>query len=134
MFHKLNTLKMEIYKIANRQQLRFSTTKGILSVEQLWNLSSTDLSNCVKAVKKILKKSDDDELSFLDDSQVVDKENQLRFDILKDIYLTKKKEAEELRDAASAKQHNQKILALIAEKQEEGLRGKSIDELQALLK
>ena len=65
---------------------------------------------------------------------MVDKENQLRFDILKDIYLTKKKEAEELRDASVAKQHNQKILALIAEKQEEGLRGKSIDELQALLK
>ena len=85
-------------------------------------------------MKKILKKSDDDELSFLDDSQVVDKENQLRFDILKDVYLTKKKEAEELRDASVAKQHNQKILALIAEKQEEGLRGKSIDELQALLK
>ena len=123
-----------MYKQASKLKLRFQTNKGILSVEQLWDLSQTDLSNAVKAVKKILKKTDDDELSFLEDSKVVDVENQLRFDILKDVYLTKKKEAEELRDAAETKAHNQKILTLIAEKQEGKLKEMSIEELEKLLK
>jgi predicted Zn-dependent protease len=123
-----------MYKQASKLKLRFQTNRGILSVEQLWDLSQTDLSNAVKAVKKILKKTDDDELSFLEDSKIVDVENQLRFDILKDVYLTKKKEAEELRDAAETKAHNQKILTLIAEKQEGKLKEMSIEELEKLLK
>ena len=48
--------------------------------------------------------------------------------------LTKKKEAEELRDAAETKAHNQKILTLIAEKQEGKLKEMSIEELEKLLK
>jgi hypothetical protein len=81
-----------------------------------------------------LKKNDDDELSFLEDTKVVDVENQLRFDILKDIYLTKKKEAEELRNIAETKEHNQKILSLIAEKQDSKLKDMSIEDLEKLLK
>jgi predicted RecB family endonuclease len=123
-----------MFKQASKLGLRFQTNKGILSVEQLWQLSQTDLSNAIKAVKKVLKKNDDDELSFLEDTKVVDVENQLRFDILKDVYLTKKKEAEELRNAAETKAHNQKILSLIAEKQEGKLQEMSIEELEKLLK
>lgn len=81
-----------------------------------------------------MKKNDDDELSFLEDTKVVDVENQLRFDILKDIYLTKKKEAEELRNIAETKEHNQKILSLIAEKQDSKLKDMSIEDLEKLLK
>jgi predicted Zn-dependent protease len=123
-----------MFKQASKLGLRFQTNKGILSVEQLWQLSQTDLSNAIKAVKKVLKKNDDDELLFLEDTKVVDVENQLRFDILKDVYLTKKKEAEELRNAAETKAHNQKILSLIAEKQEGKLQEMSIEELEKLLK
>lgn len=123
-----------MFKQASKLKLRFQTNRGLLSSEQLWDLTLTDLSNAVKAVKKVLKKNDDDELSFLEDTKIVDVENQLRFDILKDVYLSKKKESEELRDIAATKEHNQKILALIAEKQEEGLKAKSVDELMALLK
>jgi Txe/YoeB family toxin of Txe-Axe toxin-antitoxin module len=52
-----------------------------------------------KSIKKVLKKNDDDELSFLESTKEVDVENQLRFDILKDVYLTKKKEADDKRAA-----------------------------------
>lgn len=43
-------------------------------------------------------------------------------------------EAEAIKDAAEIKQHNQKILALIAEKQEGKLRDMSLEELEKLLK
>jgi hypothetical protein len=123
-----------MFKQASKLKLRFLTNRGLLSTEQLWDLSQTDLSNAVKAVKKVLKKNDDDELSFLEDTKVVDVENQLRFDILKDVYLTKKKENEELRDAAETKAHNQKILTLIAEKKDGQLKEMSIEDLEKLLK
>jgi hypothetical protein len=125
---------MEQYKVASQLGLRFTTDRGILSVEQLWSLNQTQLSNLVKSIKKVLKKDDDDELSFLNDTKIVDVENQLRFDIAKDIYLTKKKSAEELKEKADKKAFEQKILGLIAEKQEDSLRGKSIEELEAMLK
>lgn len=123
-----------MYKQASKLKLRFVTSVGVLSTDQLWDLSQTNISNAIKAVKKVLKKNDDDELSFLEDTKVVDVENQLRFDILKDIYLTKKKEAEELRNVAETKEHNQKILSLIAEKQDSKLKDMSIEDLEKLLK
>lgn len=123
-----------MYKQASKLGLRIQTNKGLLAVEQLWQLSQSDLSNAIKAVKKVLVKNDDNELSFLENTKVVDIENQLRFDILKDVYLTKKSEAEAIRNEAETKAHNQKILALIAEKQEGKLRNMSEEELKSLLK
>ena len=123
-----------MYKQASQLKLRFLTNVGQLSVEQLWDLSQTQLSNAIKEVKKVLKKNDDDELSFLEDTKKVDVKNQLIFDILKDVYLTKKKEADELRNAANIKAHNQKIDFLIAEKQEGKLREMSIEDLEKLRK
>jgi hypothetical protein len=125
---------MSNYKEASKLKLRFSTSKGICSVEQLWDLSQLDISNAIKAVKKILLKNSDDELSFLEDTKIVDVENQLRFDILKDVYVSKKKEADEIRTAAEVKIHNQKILTLIAEKKDDSLKGMSVEELEKQLR
>ena len=123
-----------MYKQASQLKLRFLTNVGQLSVEQLWDLSQTQLSNAIKAVKKVLKKNDDDELSFLEDTKVVDVENQLRFDILKDVYLTKKKANEDARNALNLKQQRDKILTIIADKKDEDLKNKSVEELEAMLK
>lgn len=123
-----------MYKQASQLKLRFQTPKGQLTVEQLWDLSMSDLSTTIKAMKKVLKKSDDNELGFLEEDSKVDKITELAFNILKDVYITKKEAAKTLREAADIKEHNQKILTLIAQKQDEELGGKSIDELKLLLK
>ena len=126
---------MSNYKQASKLQLRFQTNRGSLSVEQLWSLSLTDLASAIKAVKKVLKGADnDDELSFLDESKTVDTENQLRFNILKDVYVDKQTALKEARSAQDRKAYEQKILDLIAEKREGALKEKSIKELEALLK
>lgn len=125
---------MDNFKQASRAKLRINTSQGLLSVEQLWDLSLTKLSAIIKNVKKALKGSEgDDELSFLDESKTVDKEQQLMFDILKDIYLTKKAELEEERTSAQRKANNEKIMALIHRKQESKLEELSVEELQAML-
>lgn len=125
---------MDIYKEAAKLKLRFATPKGVLSVEQLWELTQKDLDSCIRSLKKAIKKNDDDDLAFLDNSGVVNSIDQLRFDVLKDVYLTNKRETEETKNALEVKQHNQKIMELIAEKKEQGLKDKSIEELEKLLK
>ncbi len=128
---------MDNFKQASRIGLRVSTTQGLLSVEQLWTLSLNKLSVIIKNVKKTLKalkgSEGDDELSFLDETKTVDKEVQLTFDILKDIYLTKKLEAEEEKNVAQRKLNNERIMSLIHKKQNEKLENMSEEELQSLL-
>jgi hypothetical protein len=125
---------MDNFKQASRIGLRVQTAQGVLSVEQLWSLSLNKLSIIVKNVKKQLNGSEgDSDLTFLDETKVVDKELQLTFDILKDIYLTKKGEMDAEKDKLAKKVHNEKIMTLIAEKQDKALGEKSVDELMAML-
>lgn len=127
-----------MYKRASKLKLKFQTTRGMLSVEQLWDLPMKELATSIKEVKKTLKAADlDDELSFLSDTKtttVAEAENQLRFEILKDVYMTKKEEIEAAHTAAEIKEHNQKILARMAKNNEKALDELPNEELQKLLK
>ena len=124
-----------MYKQAAQLKLRFETPKGLLAVEQLFDLTMTDLSTSIKKVNALLKKekATDDELSFLEGVDTTETQNSLRFKILKDVYLTKK----DARDAAALdyekKQRNQRIAELIAKKKDEALESKSIEELEKML-
>lgn len=124
---------MDIYKEAILCNLRFNTNQGSLTVEQVATLKKTQLGILTRSLKKALSKDDDDGLSFLDENKSVNKEDQLRFDIAKDLYLTKKTQEEEVKTKADRKEFEQKILGLIAQKKDKDLEGKSIEELTAML-
>lgn len=126
---------MEIYKQGLKQGLRFTTSWGILTIEQLWSLNTTKLATIAKDLNsKIEESTKGSSVSFLDEASTkVDETLQLSFDVVKDIYLTKKKEIDDAKDKASKKEHNQKIMALIVEKQEADLKNKSLEELQAMI-
>ena len=95
-----------------------------------------DLASAIRAVKAKIKKTEsvDDDLDFLENPTKKNTEDELTFEILKDIYVTKKSEAEAATSAREQKEHNQKILAIIQSKKEAELQGKSIEELEAMLK
>jgi len=125
---------MENYKAASRMQLRVATTHGELNVEQLWGLSLNKIATILKNLKKQLNVSgEDSDLDFLDETKVVDQKTQLAFDILKDIYITRKAEAEEAKTALQRKENNERIMALIAQKEESALGEKSVEELRQML-
>lgn len=124
---------MSNFKKATRAKLRFSTSRGVLSTEQLWDLPQTTLVTCIRAQKKLVKKTDDDELAFLDSTIVVDTIEQLKFDVLKDVYMEKKNEASTKLAAKKSREHNDEIYALIAEKEGEAKKGMTIDELKKQL-
>ena len=120
-----------MYKEASKQKLRFQTAKGILAVEQLWDLSLLELDTLAVALNKEYKESGKE--TYLAKKSVKDKTSKLRFDIALDILTTRSEEAEALKNIAGVKAHNEKILALIADKQEDALKGKSVEELKAML-
>lgn len=121
-----------IYKEASKLKLRFETTKGLLSVEQLWGLSLVELDALAVSLEEAYKNSKSK--SFLDKKTEKDKIIKLRFDIALDVLNTKVDEKEAAKKEAEDKEHNQKILSIIKEKQDEALKGKSIKELEKMLK
>jgi hypothetical protein len=124
--------KMENYKEASRLKSRFSTTKGSLSVEQLWDLSVTELDSLAVSLDEQYKNSKGK--SFLDKKTTKDKALKLQFEIVIDILNTKVEEAEALRTAKENKAHNEKIYALIKLKEDGKLTEMSVEELESQLK
>lgn len=123
---------MENFKLASQQKLRFQTNKGLLSVEQLWDLSLEDLDALAVSLETEHKESG--KKSFLVKTSVKDKTAKLRFDVTLDVLNTKVEEMQALQEAAEIKEHNKKIITLISEKQDESLKGKSIKQLEGMLR
>ena len=121
-----------MYKQAAFIGLRIPTVKGLLSVEQAITLKFTEIATSLKNLKATMNKSDESGLDFLEENKPVDLVTELSFNILKDIYLTKKDENASIRSAAEKKEHNQKIDQLIAAKKESSLNDLSIEELEKL--
>ena len=121
-----------MYKEASKLHLRFATTVGELTVEQLWDLSLANLDSLAVALEKDYKNSKGK--SFLTKKTKKDKVVKLQFDIVLDVLNTKAEELDALEKAAEIKVHNQKILQLIKDKQDDELAGKSIKDLEKLLK
>lgn len=123
---------MENFKEATRQKFRFQTNKGLLSTEQLWDLDLPTLDALVVSLDTEYKQSG--KKSFLVTKSEKDKTAKLKFDTALDILNTKVEEVNALSEAMEVKENNKKILSLIADKQDESLKGKSIPELKKMLK
>lgn len=121
-----------MYKEASRRKLRFSTNVGLLSTEQLWDLSLENLDKLAVALEATYDSAKNK--SFLVKTEDKNKTVKLQFDIVFDILQTKVEEQEKLRVARETKESNKQIMELIAKKQAGELEGKSIAELTAMLK
>jgi len=125
---------MNIFAKATRIGLRVQTPNGPLSTEQLWTLTPAKLADVIRAIKKQLNTTQDQDLAFLDaNATQVDEEKQLAFDVCKEIYTTKKAESDERLAAAERKEQRAKIAAILAAREEEALGSKSTEELERLL-
>ena len=128
-----------LYKKAAQVKLRIQTCKGLLSVEDIWGLSLANLDASIRSLAPLVKKyqTEDSDLDFLSSNSGTKNEEisllELSFEILKDVYITKKEEANAKAKARETKEFNQKIMSLIAEKQENSLKDKSVEELMAMI-
>ena len=128
-----------LYKKAAQVKLRIQTCKGLLSVEDIWGLSLANLDASIRSLAPAVKNTQtaDSDLDFLSSNSETKSEEtsllELSFEILKDVYMTKKEEANAKAKARETKEFNQKIMSLIAEKQENSLKDKSVEELMAMI-
>ena len=120
-----------IYKQAIRQKLRFQSEKGALTTEQLWDLNINDLDKLAITLKDESEKSE--RKTFLSKKTDENTVSKLKFDIVYDVLTTKMDEVEIALKAKTAREHNQKIEAIIAKTKEVALSNKSIEELEKML-
>lgn len=122
---------MNIFEKATKTKLRFDTTKGLLSVEDLWEYNLTSLDTIAKGVNKKLK--EESEESFIQKKSKSNVELELKLEILKHIIKSKQDEAEVAKNAAEKKAKIEFLEELLQEKKIDELKGKTAEEIQAQL-
>ena len=119
-----------IFEFASRNKVRFPF-KGMISVEDLWDLSLTNLDSIYKTLNKQVKQSEEE--SLLSTNASVDTELEVQIAIVKHIVSVKLAEKEAAEKASAKKAQKQKIMSIIATKQDEALQNSSIDDLKKML-
>lgn len=119
-----------IFEYASRNKVRFSL-KGMISVEDLWDLSLTNLDTIYKTLNKKINQSEEE--SLLNTKSIVDEELDVQIAIIKHVVSVKLAEQEAREKASAKKAQKQKIMSIIAAKQDEALQNSSIDDLKKML-
>ena len=127
-----------MYKKASRLKVRFASNVGNLTVEQLWGIRMTDLKEMIKAAHEVVKKTEktDEDLLFLEGIGQDDKEaalEKLKFDILKDVYITRMNETKAASEEAITNREIKHLEEILAKKREESLSSMSEEEIMKLI-
>lgn len=120
---------MELFKLAAKEKYRFPF-RGNISVEDLFDLTTSQLDVVYKELKSQVKESSD---SLLKEVSTEDKELKNKIEIVKTIFEDKMTEATQKEQALAEKQRKERIKELIAQKKDKDLADKSIEELEAML-
>ncbi len=127
----------DIFVFATRTKLRFQSVRGELSAEQLWDVplhpkredDGFNLNAVAKAANKVLK--DLSEESFVETKKTpAHTRAEAALDVVKFVIETKKAEEEAAAKRAANKVEKEKLLAILAEKQDGKLSELSEKELK----
>ena len=126
-----------MFEKALRQKFRFESPKGMLTVEDLWDLPLTSATNrpnlddIARALHAQLKSGAD--VSFVNPGQMSDPTVQAKFDIVKHIIDVRVAENEAARQASANRERKQQLLGILAQKENDQLLGMSVEELRAAI-
>ena len=107
-----------LFEMATRSKLRFPSTKGELSVEDLWDLSDKDLDVVYKNLKDQEVKSSEE--SLLDNANV-DPKLTAAIGIVRYIFTTKRKEKLTEKERINKKLKQKKYIDALSKKQDEAI-------------
>lgn len=119
-----------IFEYAVRNKVRFPF-KGLISVEDLWDLSLANLDSIYKTLNQKVKQTKEE--SLLSTKTSVDTEFEVQIDIVKYIVAVKLAEKEASEMARAKREQKQKIMSIIATKENEALQNSSVEELKKML-
>lgn len=120
----------KLFEMVTRSKLRFPSTKGELSVEDLWDLSDKDLDVVYKNLKDQEVKSSEE--SLLDDANV-DPKLTAAIGIVKYIFTTKRNERLAEKERINKKLTQRKYIDALSKKQDEAIEKMSEAELRAMI-
>lgn len=120
-----------MYKEALQKKLRFKTNKGMITTEDLFDLSLQNLNTLAIMLDK--KISEAPKKSFIEELPAEENDDELRFNIVKDVINIKLKARKDNIDKAQADAQKRRILEILAKRNDEELEKKSTKELRAML-
>ena len=123
--------KINLFEFAVRDKLRFPF-KGLIDVEQLWDLNVQDLDTVYKTLNAQAKEAKEESLLATKSANNLTLEVQI--EIVKHIVATKIAEKEAHNKSIENAAERQKILAILADKRDAALKDKSEEELLEMLK
>ena len=125
-----------IFEVAVRNKFRFAF-KGLLSVEDLFDLSLNELDSIFKKLNSQLKQVNEesllDNLYYLEDISKADKELEIKIEIIKYIASIKKEEINAKLKAKEKSKKKQELLEIYHEKKNADLHSKSIEDIEKML-
>lgn len=119
-----------LFEIATRSKYRY-VYKGVITTEDLWDLDVVQLNGIFKSLKSEQRKATEE--SLLAQTTPEDAVLNNKIAIIRYIVSTKLEEAKEAGQAKELHDKRQKLIAIMAEKQDAALRAKSPEELQKML-
>ncbi|HHY0047903.1 TPA: hypothetical protein ACVT6Z_001492 [Clostridioides difficile] len=119
-----------IFEIATRNKFRFAF-RGLISVEDLWDLRLEQLDEVYKTLTTEMKKANEESLLKIKTKDQKDVE--LKIKIVKYIVELKLIEIENRNKEKKKKEQKQQILELINKKENQELENKSIEELNSMI-
>jgi hypothetical protein len=124
---------MSIFERVTRRKLRFATDVGNASVEDLWDLDLVRLDKLAQTLHAAVQS--ETTVSFIDapNQSEAYREDKLRFDVVKRVIEVRLGDRDRAEKAATTRAKNDRIRELIAQKQDETLADKSVEELEAML-
>lgn len=127
---------MGMFEQASRLKLRFDSAVGNVTIEDLWdspliNPRGASLDNIAKKINRDLKASDED--SFVLQKTSINKILELKLSIVKHIIAVKLEEIEIKENAVLRKDKKDKILSIIADKEDDNLKNSSVEELKKMV-
>lgn len=120
-----------MYKKALKMKLRFATNKGKLATEDLFDLSLTDLNSLAISLDK--KLSETPRKSFISDIAPDTQEDELRFNIVKDVITLKLAERNAAQNAKAKAAEKAQLMEILHRKKNEALENLSVAEIEAKL-
>ena len=129
-------MSKNIFEEAVRLKLRFGTIKGSISVEDLYDLpllhrTGADLDTVAKSLNKLVKESGEE--SFVVKKTTTNSVLELKLDIVKHVIETKLEEVEARERLRENKSKKERLMSLLADKEDEALKGKSAEEIKKLI-
>lgn len=122
--------EINVFEVATKNKYRFPY-RGQISVEDMWDLSVTELDKIFKTLNKQVKTAQEESLLETKTKEDETIENQIA--IVRHIVSVKQKEANDRLREKERKAQKQRIMEIMADKEDEALKSKSTEELRKML-